>query len=341
MFDEEMDETILAPHEKLLKLEELVLEKDQLLGILTERLEQAVEQLDRFRREGTQPTFEEPAPSIQNDNNAELQPDLRDDLRQMLDDWQALQERGWFDQLDQRLNTLQDLVSQNDSAATSRSSSHYSTAESKTKSASPKEDTGTYTSSVADILLRFGKESAKDAEAPPKPLPEPPSSGDTVVNPWALTRSDRDTISERMLVPLPPAPDSIDLETTDIEVLRAAVDARDAYIVQLEEYLQTMEATAQQPVEFPRLDELSDRQRLILDQWSESIRKEFRQTQIQISLERAQLSRESMKLQHRQQLVESELKKLDMARRAGLIGPDDDLGEGSKSKGWMGLFGSK
>jgi hypothetical protein len=103
-----------------------------------------------------------------------------------------------------------------------------------------------------------------------------------------------------------------------------------------------MEATAQQPVEIPSLADLTDAQSQLLESWSESMRKEFRQTQIQISLERAKLSRETMKLQHQQQLVESELKRLEVARRATLIGSDDEVGgEAAKPRGWKGLFGGK
>ncbi|MDB5386158.1 MAG: hypothetical protein JWM11_1804 [Planctomycetaceae bacterium] len=339
MYNVEMDATTLSAHEKLSKLEELVQEKDQLLSIVTERLEQAVEQLDRFRREGTQPTFDELAQSSVVENDADLRGNLKDDLRQMLDDWQDLQQRGWFDQLMTRLESLQSGVARADSSTDSRLASPV---ESQAKpSGSPKDDSGSYSSSVADILSRYGMETPKEPEPQSKPPVEPTYGGDTVVKSSAVTRSDRDTISERMLVPLPPSPESVDLETSDLATLRAAVVARDYYIAQLEDYLQTMEATAQQPVDFPCLDDLTDQQRQLLNQWSESIRKEFRQTQIQISLERAQLSRETMKLQHRQNLVESELKRLDMARRAGLIGLDDELSEGSKSRGWMGLFGGK
>jgi hypothetical protein len=343
-FDVQMDETILVPNEKQLKLEELVQEKDQLLCILSERLEQAVEQLDRFRREGTQPTFEEQAPSL-NDDSTEVKGDLRDDLRQMLDDWQGLQQRGWFDQLNQRLDSIQRLASQVDvkshsgfNSAAQASAPVESPAKSKV---SQHDDAGDYTSSVADILKRFGKETSKEPEVPVKSVVETPARSETLPLVAGVTISERSTISERMLVPLPPHPEDVDIETADLATLKSAVAARDSYIAQLEEYLQTMENTAQQQIQFPNLSELTETQRQVLDHWSESIRKEFRQTQIQISLERAQLSRETMKLQHRQHLVESEMKRLDMARRAGLLGSDDELNDGTKARGWMGLFGGK
>jgi hypothetical protein len=343
-FDVQMDETILVPNEKLLKLEELVHEKDQLLCILSERLEQAVEQLDRFRREGTQPTFEEQATSL-NDDSTEVKGDLRDDLRQMLDDWQGLQQRGWFDQLNQRLDSIQRLAAQGDTkshsgfnSAAQASASVEAPAKSKV---SQNDDSGDYTSSVADILKRFGKETSKEPEAPVISVVEAPAPSETMALVAGVTISERTTISERMLVPLPPHPEAVDIETADLATLKSAVAARDAYITQLEEYLQTMENTAQQQIQFPNLNELTETQRQVLDHWSESIRKEFRQTQIQISLERAQLSRETMKLQHRQHLVESEMKRLDMARRAGLLGSDDELNDGTKARGWMGLFGGK
>lgn len=330
-----MDKTTVSHKELLSKLEQQVQEKDQLLQIVTERLEQAVEQLDRFRREGAHPEFD--APARQSDGLADDEPDLRDDLRQMLADWNNLSQRGWFDQLDQRLELIQERVSGIDAPVAARQSGHSSPSESHGKpAAQKKDDANSYTSSVADILARFGGETPKDSDSKEIPVSGVETSPDT-----SPAEPIADLPSERMLVPLPPSPVAIDLETADVDALRCAVFERDEHIALLEEYLHTLEATGQQPIEFPTLENLTDEQREVLETWSDAIRKEFRQTQIHTSLERAQLSRETMKLQHRQQLVDSELKRLEMAKKSGVFDPDTDSPGGSKARGWLGLFGAK
>jgi hypothetical protein len=341
MFDLEMDAATLPSNEKFLKLEELVQEKDQLLRILSDRLEQAVEQLDRFRREGVQATFDEVKPA--RPGLADDEPDLRDDLRQMLDDWQSLQQRGWFEQLEQRLDSIHQSVTRGGSNTDSAPLSNAPSVEIPAKgAANTKDDSSSYTSSVADILQRFGGNEASKETVTANESKAIAIRNTAVVPAFGAPPSNRDSISDRMIVSFPESPDEIDVETADLATLKAAVNARNAYISQLEEYLQTMEATAQQPVEIPSLADLTDSQSQVLDSWSESMRKEFRQTQIQISLERAKLSRETMKLQHQQQLVESELKRLELARRATLIGSDDEVGgETAKPRGWKGLFGGK
>lgn len=331
----EMNNTTFDANEQLLQLELLVQEKDQLLGIVTERLEQAVEQLDRFRREGVQPTFEEPTHS---DSLAVDEPDLKNSLRQMLDDWRDLQDRGWFNHLDQRLDTIQSWVSQAELPSGTRSRPEMPT-EAASKAKPQKDESEDYSSSVAEILARYSKSEKSNSEttekaAPAAPVPELPFT--TSVNP-----SDFESAADSMLVPLPLAPDPIDLDAADVNELRVAVVARDAYIEQLQEYLHTMDGTNQEAVHFPALDSLTSQQQEILDQWSESIRKEFRQTQIQISLERAQLSRETMKLQNQQQMVERELRRLDIAKQMDAVSPDTESGETSRSRSWLGLFGTK
>ena len=343
MFDVEMENITLAAHEQLSQLEQIVQEKDQLLNILTQRLEQAAEQLDRFRREGVHANYEDPQPAAVEDFASE-EPTIRDDLRQMLDDWQRLRDRDWFDQLDQRLTHLLEL-SNSENRGIQPASHSTAVAESSSKSASgQKVEEESYSSSVAEILARYSKADPGSNPPPATVNEQPAPPRDSVVS-AILPRevSAADTVADRMLVPLPIAPEAIDVETANIDQLRAAIVARDAYISQLQEYLHTMDGTAQAPVLFPSLELLSPHQQSVLDDWSESIRKEFRQTQIQISLERAQLSRETMKLQNQQQIIDREMRRLELAKRAIPGGPDDfsEATESSKSRSWLGLFGTK
>lgn len=290
-------------------LQQLLVEKNELLEVLTERLELAAEQLDRVRRQGG--TLE-PAPSAK--NSALDDPEVSDDLRQMLADWQDLRGRGWFGSLEERLDGLHGLVSQLrfESGPRGRADDERP-------------------SSVADVLAKHGFD--------PQALDDEASNGTNASN---SSESAGKAGAESLQLPEPPPP--VDIDNGSTQELRTGLRAREDYIVRLKDYLIAMDAAHQLPSTPPDLGTLSPEQRQALEDWEANIRKEIRQTQIQLWIERAQLSREQMRISQMEHHLETETRRLGLVKQrtaAGPISHEPPPNDPNKGKNWLGLFGGK
>ncbi|MES2790260.1 MAG: hypothetical protein V4719_11665 [Planctomycetota bacterium] len=301
----ETDPITLPPDPRINELQQIVLEKNELLEVLTERLELAAEQLDRVRRQGG-PL--EPAAS-QSNNTPFEDPALTDDLRQMLADWQDLRGRGWFGALEERLDGIQGLVSQlRFEPAKGRAEEDHR----------PK--------SVSDILAKHGYDPGAEEQA----------AHATSV---ALTDSGAAKADEALQLPEPP-PD-VDIENGSTQELREGLRQREDYIARLKDYLVAMDATNQLPSSLPELGALTPEQRLAMESWEASVRKEIRQTQIQLWIERAQLSREQMRISQMEHHLETETRRMGMAKQRGAGPTEPTPADAQKGKNWLGLFGNK
>lgn len=300
----------MAVNPQIRELQIVVQEKDELLKILTERLEVAAEQLDRLRRQGgpLEPVAHSSAPTVFDD------PEVTEDFRQMLTDWRDLQSRGWFGSLEDRLDGIQDLISHLQAGPV----------QARVEETRP--------ASVAEILAKYSDE------------------GRTVANDSAVggvTGDNADdgqseTSPTRLELPEPPPP--VDVDHADVAELREALRQREDYIARLSDYLLAFDAADQAETEQPDIGALTAEQREAMEAWESKVRKELRQTQIQLWIERAQLSREQMQIQQMQHQLETETRRLGQAKQKGLAGDSNDAAGGAdsqKSKNWLGLFGGK
>ena len=302
----ETDQITLAPNPQIEELEQLVHEKNELLEILTERLELAAEQLDRVRRQGGSM---EPANGSSQLVSSE-DPALTDDLRQMLADWQDLRSRGWFGSLEERLDGIQGLVSQ----------LRFEPVRDQSEGDRPK--------SVSDVLAKFGYDPQHVSDDKP---PHENSADHSGAASTGLT--------EHLQLPEPPP--SVDIENGSTQELREGLRQREDYIVRLKEYLTAMEAANQLPSSPTDLGTLTAEQQQAVENWEASIRNEFRQTQIQMWIERAQLSREQMRISQLEHQLETETRRLGLTKQRGSGPPETTIEDVPKGKNWLGLFGNK
>ncbi|MDB5336765.1 MAG: hypothetical protein JWN70_2384 [Planctomycetaceae bacterium] len=299
----ETDQTTLAPDPRIEELEQLVHEKNELLEVLTERLELAAEQLDRVRRQGG--SLE---PAAKNQPTPFDDPALTDDLRQMLTDWQDLRGRGYFGSLEERLDGIQGIVSQ----------LRFEPA----RSSRPEEERP---KSVAEILAKHGY----DANSAVEERVSPEGSADA-----ASTGS-----AESLQLPEPPP--HLDIENGSTQELREGLQQREEYIVRLKDYLIAVDAANQLPSPPPDLGVLTADQKQAMESWEASIRKEIRQTQIQLWIERAQISREQMRISQMEHHLETETRRLGMTKQRSSGAPETPVTDPQKGKNWLGLFGNK
>lgn len=300
----------MAVNPQIRELQIVVQEKDELLKILTERLEVAAEQLDRLRRQGgpLEPFSHSKAPTLFDD------PEVTEDFRQMLTDWRDLQSRGWFGSLEDRLDGIQDLISHLQAGPV------------------PARVEETRPASVAEILAKYSDE-------------ERTIANDSAVGGVTGDNADdgqSETSTTRLELPEPPPP--VDVDHADVAELREALRQREDYIARLSDYLLAFDAADQAETEQPDIGALTAEQREAMEAWESKVRKELRQTQIQLWIERAQLSREQMQIQQMQHQLETEARRLGQAKQKGLSGDSSDAAGGAdsqKSKNWLGLFGGK
>ncbi len=294
----------MAPDPRIEELEELVHEKNELLEVLTERLELAAEQLDRVRRQGGPLESAKALPATPFED-----PALTDDLRQMLTDWQDLRGRGYFGALEERLDGIQGMVSQLrfEPARSSRP---------------PEEERP---KSVADILAKHGY----DANAAVEEKHSPEGSADTDIAPST------DSLQ------LPDPPPHVDVENGSTQELREGLREREEYIARLKDYLIAIDAANQLPSPPPDLGVLTADQKQAMENWEASIRKEIRQTQIQLWIERAQISREQMRVSQMEHHLETETRRIGMTKQRSGGAPETPATDPQKGKNWLGLFGNK
>ena len=292
----------MAADQQIEELQQLVHEKNELLEVLTERLELAAEQLDRVRRQGGSL---EPALSPTQGTPFE-DPALTDDLKQMLADWQDLRGRGWFGSLEERLDGIQGMVSQ----------LRFEPARSRTEEDRPK--------SVSEILAKHGY----DAN----------SAADDKQSPQISDELAESAAAEHLQ--LPESPPEVDIENGSTQELREGLRQREDYIVRLKDYLIAMDAANQLPSSPPDLGVLTTEQQQAMESWEASLRKEIRQTQIQMWIERAQLSREQMRISQMEHHLETETRRLGMTKQRGDGAPETPA-DPQKGKNWLGLFGNK
>jgi hypothetical protein len=303
----ETEQSTLAPDPQIEQLQQLVHEKNELLEVLTERLELAAEQLDRVRRQGG------PLESAPSQSSAAPfdDPALTDDLRQMLADWQDLRGRGWFGSLEERLDGIQGMVSQ----------MRFEPAKSRGEDDRPK--------SVSEILAKHGYDVGNAADDK-TPHEAPAGSGDSSASAGT---------TERLQLPEPPP--NVDVENGSTQALREGLRQREDYIVRLKDYLIALDAANQLPSSPPDLGALTPEQHHAMESWEASVRKEIRQTQIQLWIERAQISREQMRISQMEHHLETETRRLGMAKQRGPAAPETPATDPQKGKNWLGLFGNK
>jgi len=311
-------------------LERELIEKEELIVALTDRLERAAEQLDRQRRSGV--TMHRGGGGGSG-LPAELVEDHRstiDELKQTINRWEEMQCGAALGRMEMQLVELRDLVANlssgnvvahgrdsHDSGSHSSRSHAGSTpgsgAHSEANPAQGKPGSAWWEATKAALL--------SGDEAPP--MPEATASPHARAESVALNGDD----------PLPEIPEPIDYDELTLEEACQRLRERDAIIAQFHDRILIQQAAA----EFPdqgSLDSLSEplRERLMAleAQWQAK----FRQAELDLSLERARLARTASMLSQQQHQVDQGL-----AREATAL-DDEARGNHSKSdKRWFKFFG--
>lgn len=295
--------------ERMQQLETRLADREQLVSILTERLEQAADELDRIKRSGGVLS----GSGANAGDTASLiagHQEVAEKLDRFVDAWEERYEGPALRRLEAGIEELRERLEQ----ATSHGHS------SPDNSAVSRLFLSDEVSRRSGIINQSTIESSDHAET--ETLEEPAAARKTLDAPFRLVLISSDDVPDDLDVPLPQPIDEGNAEPSE---LRKAVTTRDAYIRwlchqirnvtgRLEGWLGEVQAGADDATLHKRIDEI---EKVIHDQ--------LRIAEIDVSIERARLSRDQARLNEQAEQLARERDQLAKAITPGINDEDSPM----------------
>jgi len=322
------------------ELEFKLLERDELVEALTQRLEQAAEQLDRIKRTGTDRITNNTAPAAIPPELLNQQQSLMEELQQTCQQWQDLQLGSSMGRFELQLNEIRDLVTglyqserpliadltmaerRQGSASVENTDSRIQN-DSTTEEATPS-DWEALKASFMEEEPAAPQEAATHAE--PDTTHETPANSETYCEFQELKLND------------PPA--EIDPNQTNHEELISAVKERDEYVSYLLKYIHNTHMKNWQVPVWENLQDAPEELCWNLQQLEKQLKDTLRLAEVQHSMERARLGREEACLRQAEHDLKAKMKQAGME----LADMDSEASLGThadtkKSKRWLKFIG--
>jgi hypothetical protein len=323
-------------------------EKEQLVAALTERLEQAAEQLDRLRRtgvdKGRRPLGGGFPAEVVEEHKTTLE-----DLKRVISRWEDMQAEVTLGRIETQIAELRDLMVGSGQAGTYAAprSTAPPPANAPAPQAPPRERPadaqvprpagkgGSNAWWEAQKAALMGEPLSEEAQAALEGSPTESSAEtlDDVASPLAAS-------GDLAELKIPDLPAPVDFENITLEEARAAIRERDAVIGQLREPLMVLQVTGQLPADLPTLEHLPaplrDRIAELEVQWQSK----FRQAELEVSLERARLAREQAAVRQQQDALQKQFRKEGLPGKATGAADGKEGEENSSSKRrWFRFMG--
>jgi hypothetical protein len=335
------------PHVDTELIQNRLREKEQLVAALTERLEQAAEQLDRLRRTGVDKGRRPLGGGLPAEVVEEHKTTL-EDLKRVIARWEDMQAEVTLGRIETQIAELRDLmvgsghagtfVAQRGSASPSaQAPAPQPPPRERPADAQPHSPAGKAGGNAwweAQKAALLGEPLTEEAQAALETAPaaEPAVTADDVASPLPAS-------GDLAELQIPDLPAPVDFENITLEEARAAIRERDTVIGQLREPLILLKASGQLPAELPTLENLPapirDRITELETQWQAK----FRQVELEVSLERARLAREQAAVRQQQEALQKQLRK--GGHPAKSAADDDGKGEDNSSskRRWFRFMG--
>jgi hypothetical protein len=299
--------------------------KDQLIAALTERLEQAAEQLDRSNRSGDAFGPKRSSPTKLTDVLAEHQA-VAADLREITESWREFQADVVLERIEQQVLELRDLVAERLSPSTGggnqlqRSSGMFRLPDHDTSTGSDRAGNTGHSPSLSRSHESFRLGPAGD------------QSGVTSSSPTTIATGENAPSAPDSTQPID-LPTPVAFDTLSLDDAIAAICDRDQCILKLRERLalktgSTENGEAPEAIQ-ARLGELEEI-------WQEK----FRQHEMSLSLERARLAREESELRQKQERLTKELDQYNLAKGGDAGDPSASAKENAKRSRWTRFLGT-
>jgi chromosome segregation ATPase len=301
--------------ERIAALEAQLSDKEQIVAALTERLEQAAEQLDRLHRTGADRGMRIGGlpPEL-----VEQQQKLVEDLERAVQQWEEMQPGAFLNRLEAQLSDIQEGVRRlesGDGEVRSSHSGHRSEEPPRSSSQSPK--------SILDFMKASMGAPAEAAGADEAAAAEPGAAAEQVVCHIPLPSLED-----------PPAP--VDLAQASPEQLSSACEARDTYILYLLHRLRQIESLGHVPNSWAGLENAPEELRARLEDLEKRLQETLRLAEVELSLQRAKLAREEARIHSMDEQVQKELRR---AREAS--DGQSTQGEDLSGSRWRRMLGRR
>jgi hypothetical protein len=308
-------------------LEAQLAEREQLVTALTERLEQAAEQLDRLHRTGADRGVRSGIMGIPPEL-VQQQQKLVEDLQQAVQQWEDMQPGAFFGRLESQLTQIHDLVLNHGGGGPGQNPTDaaFSRGESRYEQSPPRRNPSDSPKSV----LEFMKASllAEEAPAPQDSSATEPESPRVAAVPAVLHIE---------LPALQEAPEPIDRQNGTREELIEACETRDAYVVYLLQRLRRIESMGHVPNSWAGLENLPEQLRERLEALEKRLEETLRLAEVELSLQRAKLAREEVRIRVIDEQLQKDLKRARQDAPSESDGKDDQ--SGSRWKRMLGRRG--
>ncbi len=321
-------------------LEERLQEKEELVGVLTERLERAADQLDRVHRtggdrggrvaSGIPPEF------------IEEQRTVLQSLEQAVEQWQDQQAAAALGRIEIQVSELRDLLVDNLASgnpipsAGGSAPSQTMIGDTQRQPSGSKQPNGSSTSSWESVKAAFLDGDGGSSPAPAGPLSSGSGTANAAVNPVGGQSSTGDfTATAPGMIEDVAAPEPIDFADASLEDLQQAVDARDDYISFLLKKVKSMNSNSIPSVDWQSLENAPEELKERLEQVEQSLREKLRFAEVDLSLERARMAREQSQLSIKEEQIQKRMKKLGMLTENDAATIDESDGKGRK---WLNFL---
>jgi len=313
--EQRAEETPVAVAELPLEPEQLqsrLREKEQLVAALTDRLEQAAEQLDRLRRtgvdKGRRPAAGGFPIEVLEDHKQTLE-----DLKRVITRWEDMQAEVTLGRIETQIGELRDLVASGGMAASHPAAAAPPRERRAEPAAAPKPagKPGGNAWWEAQKAALMGDQPAPEASpaSQPQAAQAPADSAPAAAAPPDESAPKTGAPFDLAAFQIPELPPALDFENLSLDDARQAIRDRDKLIQQLREPLLVMQAAGQLPADIQSLagipEPLKERIAELEAQWQAK----FRQVELDLSLERARLAREQASVRQQQELLQKQLRK--------------------------------
>jgi hypothetical protein len=273
--------------ERLVQMQKELHDKETLIEALTAQLELACEQIDRLQRSGAD-RQRGGAAGLPNDV-VQQHRQLVDELQRVVGQWEDLQAGLTLGRIELQISELRDFVGERLSATPSVDLSRHSP---RIEHAEP-----------YPVL--------REPIAPAAAVSSPPAEASA----WDKMKAELlapPTTDESSSVfnPLPDPPGLVPSASTELSEWQTAVHERDDYIATL---LRRLRLAEQTPLDLLTLVTSDAPEGLLTCQeLRDRLEEQCRMGEVELSLERAKLAREQLRLQQQQELIEKQLKRLGL-----------------------------
>jgi hypothetical protein len=317
--------------ERVEALEAQLAEREQLVAALTERLEQAAEQLDRLHRTGADRGVRTGIAGVPTELITQQQK-LVEDLQRAVDQWEAMQPGEFFGRVESQLGQIHEMVQQIDRSgggpATNVGTDSAFRYGAHKSDGGPSQLDSHRSSEPSHSILDFMKKSQQPAAAE-----EPPASA------FAETAAAAEpSVIDVALPPLDDPPQPVDPAHATPEELGEGCTARDVYITYLLHRLRQIESLGHVPNSWTGLENLPDEQRARLDALEHRLQETCRVAEVELSLQRAKLARDELRVRMLDEQMQKDIKRAKVVSDSHSDDPSDSKGDQSGSR-WKRMIG--